>query len=135
MIRTASLSPGPVIHGASATPWWVDALCRQHTPDLWFPESEAGMEAVAICAECPVRTDCLSWAIEHNERYGIWGGVSARGRQRIRDEERRRSRSTPVLGPAQRAPGFRPASRPATTSARSTKQSGSEAPTSERHHS
>jgi hypothetical protein len=72
---------------------------------------------VAICALCPVRLACLDWAIEHNERNGIWGGVSARSRQRMRAGARRR---IPVLSPVNaastnRVPSFpRTGARPAT---------------------
>jgi hypothetical protein len=73
----------------SDTPWRELALCVGHDPELWFPvKSDGGGNAVRICSACPVRLDCLSWAIGHNERDGIWGGVSARKRQRMRTELR-----------------------------------------------
>jgi len=71
--------------GRLFTPRRQFALCLGHAPDLWFPvESDGGADAVAICSACPVRIDCLGWAIDHNEREGIWGGVSARRRKRMR---------------------------------------------------
>lgn len=74
----------------SEAPWRELALCLGHDPDLWFPqESDGGANAIRICSACPVRLDCLAWAIEHNERTGIWGGISARKRQRIRAEIRK----------------------------------------------
>lgn len=39
--------------------------------------------------ECPVRKQCLEWALEHNEKEGVWGGASERER---RKERRRRQR-------------------------------------------
>jgi WhiB family redox-sensing transcriptional regulator len=70
---------------SGGTPWQQFALCRGRDPDLWFPtEPGDSPAAVNICSACPVRSDCLCWAIEHNERHGIWGGVSARRRQRMR---------------------------------------------------
>jgi WhiB family transcriptional regulator, redox-sensing transcriptional regulator len=78
----------------TATPWRQFALCLNYQPDLWYSEEAAdGVKAVRICAACPVRTDCLGWAIAHNETIGIWGGVSARGRRRIRAERRQRETS------------------------------------------
>jgi WhiB family transcriptional regulator, redox-sensing transcriptional regulator len=77
--------------------WWGQwASCLGHDPEMWYPtDVRGGAEAVAICTECPVQLDCLGWALEHNERVGIWGGVSAKRRQRIRDEMRlRRNAST-----------------------------------------
>jgi len=93
MNRLPSSSPDPqavrLRSGPSETPWRELALCLGHDPDLWFPqESDGGINAIRICSGCPVRLDCLGWAIEHNERNGIWGGVSARKRQRLRAEIR-----------------------------------------------
>jgi hypothetical protein len=74
----------------SGTPWRQFALCRDHDAELWFPSAtDSDAAAMAICQACPVRLDCLGWAIAYNERFGIWGGVSARGRQRMRAETRR----------------------------------------------
>jgi WhiB family transcriptional regulator, redox-sensing transcriptional regulator len=80
-------------------PWRQFALCRGRDPDLWFPVESDGAEAVAICLVCPVRHDCLDWAMEHNERNGIWGGVSARKRQRMRAERRRIANGGAVVSP------------------------------------
>jgi WhiB family transcriptional regulator, redox-sensing transcriptional regulator len=77
--------------------WRSLGLCLGHDPDLWFPtEGEDCSIAARICSVCPVRRECLSWAIEHKERYGIWGGESYRGRQRIRAEASRRGHSAPI---------------------------------------
>jgi WhiB family redox-sensing transcriptional regulator len=38
-----------------------------------------------ICANCPVQEDCLDWAMEQQEPYGIWGGLTARERDRLRN--------------------------------------------------
>jgi WhiB family redox-sensing transcriptional regulator len=92
-------NPAPDEHelNLGATPWRQFAMCLGHEPDLWFPiDSDGGARAVSICSVCPVRLDCLAWAIEHNERNGIWGGVSARKRQRIRAELRRTHGSVSV---------------------------------------
>jgi WhiB family redox-sensing transcriptional regulator len=77
---------GPPEHpGRPPTPWRQFALCRGADPGLWFPvEQDGGGEATTICWTCPVRTDCLTWAIEHNERKGIWGGISAKQRDQVR---------------------------------------------------
>jgi WhiB family redox-sensing transcriptional regulator len=81
----------------SGTPWRQFSLCRDHDADLWFPTAtESDVAATTICRACPVRLDCLAWALKYNERYGIWGGVSARARQRMRAEAR--LRRTPEAG-------------------------------------
>ena len=87
--------------GDSVKPWRQFALCLGHEPDLWFPtDSDGGARALSICAACPVRPDCLAWALEHNEKEGIWGGVSPRKRQRMRAELRRDGGSVVPIAPA-----------------------------------
>jgi WhiB family transcriptional regulator, redox-sensing transcriptional regulator len=66
-------------------PWTADAACADHPPDLWFPRrGEAVGTARAICQGCPVRLPCLRYALENNERYGMWGGRSERERRKLR---------------------------------------------------
>lgn len=72
--------------------WRRYAECRDVDPDVFFPESAdlAGVKAAkAICAVCPVRAECLDHAIVTQEWYGIWGGLSARQRQRDRQAHTR----------------------------------------------
>ena len=83
-----------VLHGSQG--WRRLALCLGQDPELWYPDGSAGVEGVAICCECPVRLDCLTWAVEQNERDGIWGGVSARRRQRMRTEARLLGHTVPL---------------------------------------
>lgn len=65
--------------------WAIKAACKSSDPDLFFPElGQKGTEAKKICARCPVRRECLDYAIAHEERFGIWGGMSDRERRRIR---------------------------------------------------
>jgi WhiB family redox-sensing transcriptional regulator len=53
----------------------VELPCRRFDPDLWFAEAPAELElAKALCAECPVRIECLAGAIERAEPWGVWGG-------------------------------------------------------------
>lgn len=69
--------------------WWEDAACRTADAELFFtPEGvsreerrAAEREAKLICTRCPVRAACLSAALEAEERYGIWGGLSPRERR------------------------------------------------------
>jgi WhiB family redox-sensing transcriptional regulator len=49
--------------------------CRTYDPDLWFAESPAELEfAKSLCADCPVRVECLAGAVERAEPWGVWGG-------------------------------------------------------------
>lgn len=53
----------------------------------FFPtRGESPAPAKAVCAECPVREDCLEYAVTHRELNGVWGGVSERRRRAIRSE-------------------------------------------------
>ncbi|MFQ5947741.1 MAG: WhiB family transcriptional regulator [Acidimicrobiia bacterium] len=65
-------------------PWVELAACRGVDPGLFFPgqQGDSG-PALAICATCPVRVQCLEWALEVREPYGIWGGTTERQRRRL----------------------------------------------------
>lgn len=65
-------------------PWVVFSACRDKEPGIFFPEDrKAADEALAICATCPVRVDCLEYAVEADIRYGVWGGLTERQRRRL----------------------------------------------------
>ena len=65
-------------------PWAAYAACRGADPDLFFPgEGEDAEAAVRICGGCPVRAECLEWALETRVRYGVWGGTTERDRRRL----------------------------------------------------
>lgn len=65
-------------------PWMADGICGQVDGDLWFPEKGSSTaEAKRICMGCPVRDRCLEWALNSNERFGVWGGKSERDRRKI----------------------------------------------------
>ncbi len=67
------------------TDWQEQALCAQTDPEAFFPEKGGSTrEAKKICAACPVRAECLAYALEHDERFGIWGGLSERERRRLK---------------------------------------------------
>jgi WhiB family redox-sensing transcriptional regulator len=65
--------------------WQHEALCAQTDPEAFFPEKGGSTrEAKKVCARCEVREQCLQWAIDHDERFGIWGGMSERERRRYK---------------------------------------------------
>lgn len=75
--------------------WGGLGACAGADPDLFFPERGASTrEAKAVCAGCPVRLECLEHALTHNERFGIWGGLSRRERERLTRARRARQRAT-----------------------------------------
>jgi WhiB family transcriptional regulator, redox-sensing transcriptional regulator len=71
--------------------WQVRARCRGQDAALFFSptflerkeerEAREG-QAKAICAECPVRMECLDFALYTRESYGIWGGMNELERRR-----------------------------------------------------
>ena len=73
---------------ARTRPTWMDkGACRDYPQSWWFP-SRTGVDdsrkAKMICSTCPVRTECLDYALANGEYHGIWGGSSERQRQRMR---------------------------------------------------
>ena len=65
--------------------WQERALCAQTDPEAFFPEKGGSTrEAKKICVGCEVKGECLEYALEHDERFGIWGGLSERERRRLK---------------------------------------------------
>ena len=65
--------------------WQYDAMCRQHSSNLFFPPAtfeKREAKAKAVCNGCPVRVDCLDEAKEISEPFGIWGGLNEVERKR-----------------------------------------------------
>jgi WhiB family redox-sensing transcriptional regulator len=78
--------------------WRTEAACSGADASLFFPageEESLAESAKRICAVCPVREECLQYALATNQSEGVWGGMSAgdrrRLRRRLRDRERRAS--------------------------------------------
>lgn len=70
--------------------WRAHAICRDTDPDLFFPVGTTGYALVQIdkakevCGQCPVKVDCLDYALETNQDSGIWGGTSEEERRVLR---------------------------------------------------
>ncbi|WP_067781691.1 WhiB family transcriptional regulator [Actinomyces vulturis] len=65
--------------------WQERALCAQTDPEAFFPEKGGSTrEAKRVCATCEVREECLEYALAHDERFGIWGGLSERERRKLK---------------------------------------------------
>ena len=67
------------------TAWQDEANCLGVDPELFFPERGGSTrEAKEVCQGCVVKDDCLEFALQNGEKFGIWGGMSERERRRIR---------------------------------------------------
>lgn len=65
--------------------WQERALCAQTDPEAFFPEKGGSTrEAKRVCTGCEVKAECLEYALENDERFGIWGGLSERERRRLK---------------------------------------------------
>ena len=65
--------------------WRLEAACRGMDPETFFPPRGVRVdEAKAICAGCPVRSQCLDDALAdgRSEHFGIWGGVTEKSERR-----------------------------------------------------
>lgn len=75
--------------------WIEQGACHDVTPDvrqMFFSSNPTYLkQAKAICATCPVREQCLEYALESNSRY-LWGGTSERQRRVMRRERRTSTR-------------------------------------------
>ena len=72
---------------------WDDAACRRGDLEVWFDhDQELRNIAIAICQTCPVKVECLAYALEHRMDYGIWGGKTERERRTILNKVRRHGR-------------------------------------------
>lgn len=73
--------------------WYDDALCAQTDGDAFHPDTGGTtIAAQRICngnpkrdlAPCPVRAQCLSYALENDLSFGVWGGVTAHARRQMK---------------------------------------------------
>ena len=71
------------------TSWMAEGKCRELAPETFFPSDGVGVEvARRICADCPVKSPCLEYALYNRIEHGVWGGASERERRRIARQRR-----------------------------------------------
>jgi WhiB family redox-sensing transcriptional regulator len=74
---------------AHASAWRYHARCADQDPDLFFPVGSSGpalrqtLRAKAVCAQCPVRSECLEWALDTAQPHVVWGGLDEHERERL----------------------------------------------------
>jgi WhiB family redox-sensing transcriptional regulator len=87
MMSTTSRDQGlPSLEDLAQRPEWMErAQCRGEDRALFFPSLGANAaKARAICSICPVRPECLAYALADPESAGVWGGLTDRERRKLR---------------------------------------------------
>lgn len=65
--------------------WMAAAACIDHDPELFFPEQGGTTRpAKAICDLCPVKAECLDYALRWRIKFGVWGGATTFERSKMR---------------------------------------------------
>ncbi|MFJ1782457.1 WhiB family transcriptional regulator [Streptomyces anulatus] len=82
---TTSAAPQAEVH----VDWRTRSACRDTDPELFFPVGSDARaqartaEAKEVCAGCPVKDICLSWALKNNQDTGVLGGLDERERREL----------------------------------------------------
>ena len=63
--------------------WTARSACRTQDPDDLFVTGAAQNRAKTVCLGCPVRTECLSDALDNRVEFGVWGGMTERERRAL----------------------------------------------------
>ncbi len=90
---------------SQASSWRFQARCADQDPDLFFPVGSSGpalrqtLRAKAVCAQCPVRAECLEWALDTRQPHGVWGGLDEHERERLQGAGRE-AYEEPIARPA-----------------------------------
>ncbi|MET9351292.1 WhiB family transcriptional regulator [Streptomyces termitum] len=63
--------------------WMSSGLCRTAGADELFVEGTAQNRAKTLCTGCPVRAECLAYALDGRIEHGVWGGMTERERRAL----------------------------------------------------
>lgn len=94
----------PVMSYPQQDGWAARGACRHSDPELFFPVTGRGpalrqqAKAKRVCASCPVRIECLDYALQSGEGFGVWGGASEQERRLMRRRQLRRRRDAALRG-------------------------------------
>lgn len=67
--------------------WFSKGNCNGKDTSMFFPDTgdtTTAKKAMTLCKSCPVRAECLAYAINNNEIFGVWGGFTVRRRRKVR---------------------------------------------------
>jgi WhiB family redox-sensing transcriptional regulator len=69
--------------------WLWEAACLGVGPQVFFPPSgQRPVEAQQLCGGCAVRLECLDYALQNNQHWGVWGGLTERQRFAVKRARR-----------------------------------------------
>jgi WhiB family redox-sensing transcriptional regulator len=77
VVADAALGDVLAVAGGAARPRWMDRAACRGRPGRWWFTASTRRRAIRICQRCPVRDECLAYAIDYDEQYGVWGGLTA----------------------------------------------------------
>jgi WhiB family redox-sensing transcriptional regulator len=78
--------------GRDGLSWFERARCRGASNSVFYPQRGVpSASALAMCRSCEVRVECLEYALENDEEFGIWGGLSERERRKLKSDRERMS--------------------------------------------
>ena len=84
--------------------WEERGACQQSDPELFFPVATRGpalrqlAKAKEVCERCPVQVQCLEYALQSGQSFGVWGGASEEERRLMRRRRLRRRRAAALRG-------------------------------------
>jgi WhiB family redox-sensing transcriptional regulator len=105
VMRGADAAPAGAERAPSAA-WMAEAVCREVDPEVFFPVGSTGpaaqqiAEAKFVCHQCPVRAECLSWALATGQDSGVWGGMSEDERRALKTGARTAAAQLETVGGA-----------------------------------
>ena len=74
----------PIVNFEPQSDWESGAACRNTDSDLFFaPGGIQEHRAKAVCRSCPVRWECLAYALRYRVEHGLWGGLTERERRKL----------------------------------------------------
>ena len=87
--RKSYRSLGEVLLTFERAKWMDEGACRDLKTDAFFGDTNSPKKsavAKAVCSACPVRQQCLDYAIRNLEMFGVWGGHTTSERKKLRKE-------------------------------------------------
>lgn len=88
--RTQHFHEGATVAVTAPGIWAFHGACRgADDPELFFPHGSdthavrQALRAKAFCARCPVREECLLYALDTGQSHGVWGGTTAEERREL----------------------------------------------------